>query len=208
MLAVLLNRAFFGIVLVTDAASSQSRADILGIALAVTNILAGLVWLSIKPKILSSEILYGVECKQLSPQLSNFTASELLWVWNSLLEATCCKSLVVVYGNKCLLQIGVAAESRGDVVPVLVQKLSQGSLYKNAMKVGKQNYLANLSLYPGRVELSFLPSNTQSVILQPIGDMGIVIIGGDTVRGFTNLDQTWISSLADKLDATLSKTLM
>ena len=33
--------------------SSQSRADLLTLGLAVTNILAGLVWLSIRPKTIS-----------------------------------------------------------------------------------------------------------------------------------------------------------
>ncbi|KAM0846004.1 hypothetical protein ACQ4PT_055969 [Festuca glaucescens] len=45
-----------------------------------------------------------------------------------------------------------------------------------------------------------------ALILQPIGDKGIVVIGGDTIRGFTNLDQAWIAMIADKLDATLSKS--
>uniref|UniRef100_A0A453D7K4 Uncharacterized protein n=1 Tax=Aegilops tauschii subsp. strangulata TaxID=200361 RepID=A0A453D7K4_AEGTS len=36
---------------------------------------------------------------------------------------------------------------------------------------------------------------------------GIAVIGGDTIRGFTNLDQqAWIGMIADKLDATLSKS--
>ncbi|RWW29705.1 hypothetical protein BHE74_00008062, partial [Ensete ventricosum] len=82
LLVVLLNRAFSGIALVTDASryrsfyfvnecfmslcvclffcpshcslsSSQSRADILTLSLSVTNLLTGLVWLSIRPKYVS-----------------------------------------------------------------------------------------------------------------------------------------------------------
>uniref|UniRef100_A0A453D7N7 CCB4 n=1 Tax=Aegilops tauschii subsp. strangulata TaxID=200361 RepID=A0A453D7N7_AEGTS len=53
LLAVLLNRAVSGIAAVSDASSSQSRADILTLALSVTDILAGLVWLSIRPKTIS-----------------------------------------------------------------------------------------------------------------------------------------------------------
>jgi hypothetical protein len=53
LLAVLLNRAVSGIAAVADASSSQSRADILTLALSVTDILAGLVWLSIRPKSIS-----------------------------------------------------------------------------------------------------------------------------------------------------------
>ncbi|KAF4391644.1 hypothetical protein F8388_005409 [Cannabis sativa] len=44
-----------------------------------------------------------------------------------------------------------------------------------------------------------------AVILQPLGDKGIAIVGGDTIRGFTTSDQAWISLIAEKLDATLAK---
>ncbi|KAI3817581.1 hypothetical protein L1987_11376 [Smallanthus sonchifolius] len=84
-------------------------------------------------------------------------------------------------------------------------KLMQGLIYQGVVKSGSQSYLANLSLYPGKSELPFLPSNTQAVILQPIGDKGIAILGGDTIRGFTTSDQAWITLIGEKLDATLSK---
>ena len=115
-----------------------------------------------------------------------------------------------------------------------------------------ETYLANLALYPGRFELSFLPSNAQvwysglsysfqvskcaisyhnsfcflslwddwrfsantflvflkvansymtylkvflvwgceqAVILQPLGDDGVLVVASDTIRGFTSRDQ-------------------
>lgn len=208
LLAVLLNRAVSGIAAVADASSSQSRADILTLALSVTDILAGLVWLSIRPKSISPVVPRGVECKRVGTGVLDSALRELLWTWDSLTTATCCKSLVVVYGGNCVLQIGVAAGSPedGNAVMVDAQKFMQGSLYRSAMESKKQSYLANLALYPGRTELPFLPANTQALILQPIGDKGIAVIGGDTIRGFTNLDQAWIAMIADKLDATLSKS--
>ncbi|KAJ3704696.1 hypothetical protein LUZ61_008401 [Rhynchospora tenuis] len=208
LVAVLLNRAFSGIAPVADASSSQSRADILTLSLAVTDILTGLVWLSIRPKYISPVSPSGIICKLVKPGISSDVSRELLWFWESLSTATCCKSLVVVYGNDCLLQIGAAAESSegdGGIVAVDVNKLTQGSLYRSCMQSSKQSYLANLSLYPGRTELPFLPNNTQALILQPIGDKGVAVIGGDTIRGFTATDQAWISMVAEKLDATLSK---
>ncbi|XP_021747770.1 protein COFACTOR ASSEMBLY OF COMPLEX C SUBUNIT B CCB4, chloroplastic-like isoform X2 [Chenopodium quinoa] len=129
--------------------------------------------------------------------------------WQSLSAATCCRSLVVIYEESCICQIGVAAESliSGEAENVDAKKLIQGTLYRGIMKSGAQSYLANLSLYPGRSELPFLPSNTQAVILQPLGDKGIVVIGGDTIRGFSTADQAWISLIGDKLDATLTKSV-
>ncbi|KAJ4972591.1 hypothetical protein NE237_005765 [Protea cynaroides] len=206
LFAVLFNRAASGIAPVADAGSSQSRADLLTLGLAVTNVLTGLVWLSIRPKSISTINPQGVECQKICSDLPNYVVSEMLWMWESLSVVTCCRSLVIVYEGSCLLQIGVAAESNGgNSIEVDAPKLIKGLLYQGVMKSGAQSYLANLSLYPGKSELPFLPPNTQAVILQPLGDKGIAIIGGDTIRGFTTADQTWITLIAEKLDATLSR---
>ncbi|CAK7332727.1 unnamed protein product [Dovyalis caffra] len=94
------------------------------------------------------------------------------------------RSLVVVYDCRCILQIGVAAESvNNEALTIDAAKLMQGSLYQAAIKSASQllaektvpkddsllilyaeSYLANLSLYPGRSELPFLPSNTQEAV--------------------------------------------
>jgi hypothetical protein len=72
------------------------------------------------------------------------------------------------------------------------------------MSSGSGNYLANLVLFPGRVEFtSYLPKNTQSAIIHPIGKEGVVVLGGDTQRGYTRLDQAWVAAVADKLEVTL-----
>ncbi|CAK9146261.1 unnamed protein product [Ilex paraguariensis] len=208
LLAVLVNRSVSGIAPVADASSAQSRADLLTLGLAVTNILVGLVWLSIRPKSISVVNPQGVKCQRIYSHLPDFVVSELLWLWESMSAVSCCRSLVIVYDSICILQIGIAAASSFDEVePVVVDvnKLIQGSLYRGVLKSGSQSYLANLSLYPGKSELPFLPSNTQAVILQPLGDKGIAIIGGDTIRGFTTSDQAWITLIGEKLDATLTK---
>ena len=48
----------------------------------------------------------------------------------------------------------------------------------------------SLSYIAGRFEfLSYLPSNTQGVIVRPIGEKGVLIAATDTQRGFGKLDQ-------------------
>ncbi|KAG8366236.1 hypothetical protein BUALT_Bualt17G0055500 [Buddleja alternifolia] len=210
LMAVLFNRTVSGIAPVADASSSQSRADLLTLGLAVTNILNGLVWLSIRPKSISMVNPNGMECRRISPDLPDSVMSELLWAWESLSDATCCRSLVIVFDGICILQIGFAGVSYsngGEATIVDANKLMKGSLYNGVAKSGSQSYLANLSLYPGKSELPFLPSNTQAVILQPLGDKGIAIVGGDTIRGFTTSDQAWITLIGEKLDATLAKVV-
>ncbi|CAI9294737.1 unnamed protein product [Lactuca saligna] len=178
LFGVLFNRTISGIAPVADASSSQSRADLLAIGLAVTNILAGLVWLSIRPKSISVVPPRGVECERIHSSIPDLVSSELKWAWESLSGVTCSKSLVIVYDGICVAQIGYASnENEGEAMVVDAHKLMQGSIYQGIMKSGSQSYLANLSLYPGKSELPFLPSNTQAVILQPLGDKGIAIIG-------------------------------
>eukprot|EP01018_Ginkgo_biloba_P002755 Gb_38027 [translate_table: standard] len=206
--AVLLNRTLSGVSPVADASSSQSRADVLTLALAVTILLTGLVWISIRPKYSDPVKLQGVECNRVDPALPTKATAELFWVWDSLSGITCCQALVIVHNGTCLLQLGIASESAEiQGVPMFVDahKLVQGSLCQGIQNSGKQNYLANLALYPGRFELPFLPQNTQAVILQPLGDDGVMIVAGDRIRGFSPNDQAWIAMISEKLDTTLSK---
>ncbi|KAL9353297.1 hypothetical protein Peur_055977 [Populus x canadensis] len=109
-LAVLANRAVLGIAPVIDASSSQSSADLLTLGLAVTNILTGLVWLTIRPKSISVVNPQGVECQFICSHLPEFVVSELLW-----------------HGNLC--QVLHAAALAVDAA-----KLMQGSLYRAAIK--------------------------------------------------------------------------
>ncbi|KAH9301517.1 hypothetical protein KI387_013100, partial [Taxus chinensis] len=62
--AILLNRSLSGISPIADASSSQSRADVLTLALAVTVILTGLVWISIRSTFSPPVQLQGVECNR------------------------------------------------------------------------------------------------------------------------------------------------
>ena len=84
-----------------------------------------------------------------------------------------------------------------------------GDLCAAAMSSGQGNYLANLALYPGRVEFEgFLPEGTQGVVIQPIGKSGCLIVGTDTVRGISQLDQSWIATIADKIEVSLEKLVI
>ncbi|XP_024539622.1 protein COFACTOR ASSEMBLY OF COMPLEX C SUBUNIT B CCB4, chloroplastic-like isoform X4 [Selaginella moellendorffii] len=215
---VFLNRTLSGVPLVAGASSSQSRADVLVVALAATVLLAGLVWISIQPRRFKPVELDGVQCMRV--YLSSEEAkAELVWAWETMSKTTCCKSFVVLYKMRCVFQAGIAADQEGDAYKIDGLSVMRGTLCTAALASGKQSYLANLSLYPGRYELPFLPQNTQSVIIQPLGDSGVLILAGDTIRGFSPLDQVqkqsmqfllsvfavqiWITTLGQKLDATL-----
>jgi hypothetical protein len=105
-----------------------------------------------------------------------------------------------------------------------------GPVVDEALAKGQGQYLANLVLYPGRGEfVAYLPEATQGVAVQPFGTptgkgggggggkagaaaaaaasgggaAGCLVVGSDTVRGLSRLDQAWLATLADKLEVTL-----
>lgn len=43
----------------------------------------------------------------------------------------------------------------------------------------------------------------QGLIVQPLGDEGLLLAATDTVRGFVPKDQAWIATLGEKVDTTL-----
>lgn len=96
-----------------------------------------------------------------------------------------------------LVSQGISSEITADVSML-------GKVSETAQKNGKGNYLANLANYPGRFEFyKFFPDNTQGVLVQPIGTRGLVVAGTNVVRGFGRVDQQWVATIADKLDATI-----
>ncbi|MEL6882655.1 MAG: cofactor assembly of complex C subunit B, partial [Cyanobacteria bacterium J06607_10] len=41
--------------------------------------------------------------------------------------------------------------------------------------------------------------NTQGVICQPLGDVGVLLLGANAPRSYTQQDEAWIAGIADKL---------
>eukprot|EP00240_Pyramimonas_obovata_P015391 CAMPEP_0118956834 /NCGR_PEP_ID=MMETSP1169-20130426/61787_1 /TAXON_ID=36882 /ORGANISM="Pyramimonas obovata, Strain CCMP722" /LENGTH=303 /DNA_ID=CAMNT_0006904881 /DNA_START=173 /DNA_END=1084 /DNA_ORIENTATION=+ len=197
--ALLMNRALSGIAAVSDASSSQSRADVLCLAMAASLLLTGLSWLSLRSREPAFVTLSGEDVFYINPDLEEPAASELKWCWEAVKAASRCGSLVVLHDGKRLLQAGTAPT---DID--LTSAPALGVICDSVMSSGKGNYLANMALFPGRVEFEpVLPYNTKAVLVQPIGSKGVLIAASGTVRGFSRLDQAWLAAMSDKLEVTL-----
>ena len=58
----------------------------------------------------------------------------------------------------------------------------------------------------GRFEfLEYLPANTQSVVIQPIENKGVVVVGTNVQRGFSKLDQVSLSCILPMLIVLVSR---
>lgn len=57
----------------------------------------------------------------------------------------------------------------------------------------------NLKLYPGRAEFSGLPEGIPSLIVQPIGTEGVILLAGWSPRCFSRSDETWLEGWSRRL---------
>jgi hypothetical protein len=173
---------------------SQARADVLGVILSAVLILTGLIWQQVQPKTPDAVELIGEKGFILAPDLSDPAKTELAWASHLLLTNTVTRCVVVYYQGKVLLRRGILGE-KSEVTP--------GAILKRVLEKHKAVYLVDLKVYPGRVEFDYLPSNTQGVICQPIGEEGVLILGAHAPRSYTKQDENWIAGIADKLAVTL-----
>lgn len=187
---------FVNRLMTADLTNTQSRSDALGVILSAILILTGLLWRRVQPRMPESVELVGVQGFELDPTLPEAVKMELAWASHSLLTNTVTRSVVIWYNGKMLLRRGVLG---------IESALTPGPIVKRVLETEKPIYLVALKLYPGRIEFPYLPENTQGVICQPLGKQGVLILGANAPRSYTQQDEAWVAAIADKLAATLTQ---
>ncbi len=187
---LLVNRLF-----TPEITNSQARGDVLGVVLSAVLILTGLIWQQVQPKTPDTVELIGEQGFEMSPDLPQAVKTELAWASHLLLTNTVTRSILVMVQGQILLRRGILG-AKSEVKP--------GKILKRVLETQKPVYLVDLKVYPGRVEFDYLPENTQGVICQPIGDIGILILGANAPRSYTKQDERWIAGIADKLAVTVN----
>lgn len=182
----------------SELSSSQSRADALGVILSALLILIGLLWQRIQPKPPETVELVGEEGFDLAEDLPDAVRTELAWASHLLLTNTVTRSVVVYHDGGVLLRRGILGAK---------ETVSPGVIVQRVLDKQKPVYLVNLNIYPGRIEFDYLPENAQGVICQPLGDHGVLILGADAPRSYTQQDEAWIAGIANKVGDTLDRQL-
>jgi hypothetical protein len=175
--------------------SAQARSDIAGVIACAVLVLIGLLWQRVQPKLPEAVILEGTTGLDMRPNLPLPLQTELAWASHLLLTNTATRSLAVYYLGQTILRRGVLS-SHSEIVP--------GVIVERVLQTHKPIYLVDLKIYPGRVEFNYLPDNTQGIICQPIGEQGVLILGANAPRSYTQQDEIWIASIADKLAHTFT----
>ncbi len=177
-----------------DLTGSQSRSDALGVILSALLVLTGLLWQRVQPRTPEAVELIGEQGFEIDSTLSESVQVELAWASYSLLTNTPTQSMVIWYGGRTLLRRGVLGVDA---------KVTPGAIVERSLQTEKPVYLVSLKLYPGRVEFTYLPENTQAVICQPIGKQGVMVLGANAPRSYTQDHEAWVSAIANKLLRTL-----
>ncbi len=175
----------------TDLTETQSRSDAVGVIISALLILVGLLWDKIQAKIPDSIELVGTEQFYLDENLPELQRTELAWASHSLLNNTVTQSLLFYWEGQTILRRGILPP--GDVV------VTPGAIVNRILSNHKPVYLVDTSKYPGRIEFNYLPENIQGIIAQPIGEKGVLILGANAPRSYTQLDENWIAAIAQKL---------
>ena len=193
---LVINRLAFS----PDLLNSQSRSDALGVALSALLILTGLLWQQVQPKQPTSVVLEGKQGFELDETLTQAQALELGWATRSLLLVSPAQTAVLFYNDCLLLRRGILPDSDSARVGECIEL---GNILRRTIDRQQPVYLVDLKLFPARFEFDFLPSNTQAVLCEPVGNRGVLVLGADAPRRFTERDRDWIQAIAQKLDSVL-----
>jgi len=172
-----------------DVEPALQRAGVLAGLLAVLLMLVGVLWTRVQPDSPARVALVGKEGLELAPGLPDSLARELAWGSRMLLTATPAATLQLIWGETTLLRRGLLGESG----------LTPGPICRRCLSTGKAISLVDLLLYPGRAEFAGLLPDLPTVVVQPLGSHGLLVLGGWSPRCFSRSDLAWIEGWAQRL---------
>lgn len=168
-----------------------SRAGVLAALQAVGLMLVAVLWTRAVPEAASRASLQGREGLELAPGIPQEVRQELGWGSQMLLTASPAAVVLVWWQGRVLLRRGLLTEAA----------FSPGPICRRAMERQQAISLVNLALYPGRDEFEALLPALPAVLVQPLADQGVVLLGGWSARCFSRSDLTWVEGWSRRLTA-------
>ena len=168
---------------------SLVRAETISGISSIALITIGYLWTEIKPKQPSKVRLDGKEGFELCNELTEDQRNELAWGSQQILTATAASTILIYWDNKVILRRGLISN----------KTFKPGEICNRAIEQRRLISLVNTELFPGRDEFDSVLNNLPAVIVYPISNRGITIVGGWSKRSFTNSDEKWISGWSNKL---------
>lgn len=227
--AVLVNRVFF--TPLDFLPPPQARGDLLAVSASAALILYGVGRADVQEKVREQVEIGGVHVES-GYEGPEALANQLDWTARALFKGIpTVRSFALINDGKELCRYGRFRDEEVE------SEAPAGGIAANALESGKRAYLADLKVVPtAEVELAFLPENCQvsrvvcpvyaaplrllrttelltnacslqSVVIQPVGSAGLMILGADKPRPFTGSDFGWLEAVSDRLADVISRTL-
>ncbi len=171
------------------------RAETISGIASIALITIGYLWTEINPKKATKAKLKGKEGFELCNKLSEDQRNELAWGSQQILTATAASTILIYWDNRVILRRGLISK----------KLFKPGEICNRSIEQKRLISLVNTELFPGRDEFDAVLNDLPAVIVYPIANRGLTIVGGWSKRSFTNSDEKWISGWSDKLYVLLSK---
>lgn len=150
-------------------------------------------------------------CPTLTPTTDGSLASArstVTWAAEALLQQTPACTVIFTWRGATLLRQGILPQPQSASVSAADRtKLGTGPIGSRAFTEPAPVYMPALQNLPGRVEFNgWLPEFTQSAVVASLGEHGVVLLGADTPRAFTQEDLQAIYLLCQPVAQALRKT--
>ena len=170
------------------------RAETISGIASIALITIGYLWTEITPIKQSKAKLNGKEGFELCNELSEDERNELAWGSQQILTATAASTILIYWDNKVILRRGLISNKIFKPGEICNRSINQKRLIS----------LVNTELFPGSDEFDGVLDNLPAVIVYPLSNRGLTIVGGWSKRSFTTSDEKWISGWSNKLFVLLS----
>ena len=172
---------------------SLERADVLAGMAGVGLMLVSILWTRASPRNPETVDLGGEQGFVLSSDLADTVRAEMAWGSHQFLTATSAATILVFWNGSVLLRRGLLGS--GDFVP--------GDICRRSQRKKELVSLVKTALYPGKEEFYPVLPGLPSVMVQPLGQNGWIVLGGWSERCFSRSDERWLSGWAERLKTTL-----
>ena len=169
------------------------RAEVLAGMAAVGLMLVAVLWTRANPKSAEKVPLKGEQGLVIADEFNDAQKQELAWGSHMLLTATPAASVLVLWRQQVVLRRGLISQD----------PFHPGAITKRAMDRAQTISLVNTSLFPGRAEFDGMLQSLPSVLVCPMGQQGVVILGGWSPRCFSRSDERWLEGWVQRLRTTL-----
>ena len=170
------------------------RAETISGIASIALITIGYLWTEINPTKPSKAKLNGKEGFELCNELSEDIKNELAWGSQQILTATAASTILIFWDDKVILRRGLISNKIFKPGEICNRSINQKRLIS----------LVNTELFPGSNEFDGVLDNLPAVIVYPLSNRGLTIVGGWSKRSFTTSDEKWISGWSNKLFVLLS----